>query len=78
MPKKNTSKLEASYNATCSKTPPKMAPETDQQSMNKNVSGYPMPPLGLTMASLGRLWGYPSLENVPKSTENVFQDTQNL
>ena len=31
--------------------------------------------LGLTMATLVSLWGYPSHESVPKSTENMFQNT---
>ena len=38
--------------------------------MEKQIWAH-LPPLSLTLASPGRLWGYPRYENVPKFEENV-------
>ena len=68
--KKNTLKLDALNNATCLETPPKMDVETGQQSMKKRIWAH-LPPLSITLASPGRLWGYPSHENAQQIQENV-------
>ena len=67
---KNTSKRNASNKATCYKAPPKMDPKNNEKSMKKRIWAH-LPPLSLTLASLGRLWGYPRHGNVPKCEENV-------
>jgi hypothetical protein len=43
--------------------------------MKKRIWAH-LPPLSLTLASPGRLWGYPSHENLLKSTENTFQNME--
>ena len=47
-----------------------MDPKNNEKSMKKRIWAH-LPPLSLTLASLGKLWGYPRRENVPKCEENV-------
>ena len=56
--KKNTSKLDASYNATCSKTAPKMDPKTDKESKEKHIWA-PYDTTGPHCGVLGQALGVP-------------------
>ena len=56
---------------------PKWTPKS-MKNRWKSTPRHHMAPLGLTMASLVSLWGYPSRKSVPKSTENMLQNTQNF
>ena len=62
---KNTPKLDASNRATCSKTPPKMDPKTDQKSMKKHIWA----PYGTTGPHYGLLGQALGVPLAPKCTK---------
>ena len=73
---KNVPKSNASNDATCSRTRPKMDSKTDKKSMKKRtlaLYGTPGPHYGLP----GKTLGAPPLGNVPISIGNVLQNMHN-